>query len=240
MRGIALAFGTVAYASGLAAFAALVAFLTNAGLVRGVDIGAVPPWPLALVVDVALMALFGASHSVMARPAFKERWTRIVPHAIERSAYVLVASASLALLVWQWRPLPAAVWEASSPIARVGLWGLFAAGGVLLAWATFLTDHFDLFGLRQTWLYARGRPYTPVSFAPRSLYKRVRHPMMLGILMLVWVTPTMSVGHLLFAAGMSGYIVIGVTLEERDLSRAHGEPYRAYRRRVGAILPRIR
>jgi protein-S-isoprenylcysteine O-methyltransferase Ste14 len=236
-RVLVLAYGVVAYLGFLGVFAAAVAFVGNVGVVRGIDAGPQEGMGQALVVDLALIALFGVSHSVMARGRFKERLVRVLPAAAERSTFVLVTDLTLGLLLWQWRPMPASVWDVESGFGRSALWALSAVGVLLVVYSTYLTDHFDLFGLRQVWLHARGRPYAAVPFQERSLYRYVRHPMMLGILLWFWATPTMSVGHLVFAAGMSVYVLVGVTLEERELSRHLGDEYRRYRARVGRFVP---
>jgi protein-S-isoprenylcysteine O-methyltransferase Ste14 len=235
-----LAFGVFAYACFLAAFAAGGDFVTGAGFVRGIDAPSARSFPAAIAVDVALLALFGISHSVMARPAFKRRWTKVVPHAAERSVYVLVASLCLGLIFWQWRSLPpsiAPLWNVTSAGARAALWALTAAGFLLAVASTFLTNHFDLFGLRQVWLAARRRPYEPVPFKVRALYRLVRHPMMLGLLIVFWAAPTMTADRALFAVAMTAYIAIGIAFEERDLERTFGDSYRRYRREVRAVIP---
>ncbi len=230
-RALVLGYGILAYACFLATFAALFLFANNLGIVRGIDAGATADTSTALAIDVALIAVFGVTHSILARPAVK----RHLRPEIERSTYVMVANATLALVVWQWRAIPAPVWSVAVP--AVVYWLVVGAGVALIMWSTFLTDHFDLFGLRQTWLYARGVPYTPVPFVERWLYTRVRHPMMLGVLVWLWAMPVMSVGHLVFSLGMTAYILIGVALEERGLAANLGAPYVAYRRRVRAFWP---
>jgi methanethiol S-methyltransferase len=238
-RWLVLAYGVAAYLGFLAVFLVMVDFLANAGFVRGIDQGAGAPLATALAIDVGLIALFGVSHSVLARAPVKERVKGLLSPAAERSTYVLVANLALGLIAWQWRPLPDLVWHVSSPPARLAIWAVSGLGVALIVASTFLTDHFDLFGLRQVWLYARGREYTPVPFREWGLYRWIRHPMMLGVLIWIWATPSMTIGHLFFAGGMTLYILVGVTLEERSLARDLGAPYDAYRRRVGAILPRI-
>jgi protein-S-isoprenylcysteine O-methyltransferase Ste14 len=236
-KALALGYGVVAYLAFLGVFAAFVGFVGGAHILRGIDGGKTAASPLAVGIDLALITLFGVSHSVMARPGFKERWVRVVSRSAERSTYVLVASLVLALLAWQWRALPGVVWNVAPRVSRLAVWGVSGAGVLLVVVSTFLTDHFDLFGLRQTWLYVIGRPYTPVPFRERGLYKVVRHPMMVGVLLWFWATPTMSVGHLIFALAMSVYVFVGVAFEERQLARSLGEPYQAYRARVRAFLP---
>ena len=235
-----LAFGVFAYACFLASFAVGGDFLTGAGFVHGIDAPAALSVPATIAIDVALLALFGISHSVMARPGFKRRWTKVVPQAAERSVYVLTSSIFLGLAFWQWRALPesiAPIWNLTSAGARGALWALAAAGFVLAIASTFMTNHFDLFGLRQVWLAARGRPYEPVAFKQRAVYRLVRHPLMLGLLIAFWATPTMTWDRALFAIGMTAYIAIGITFEDRDLERTFGESYRRYRREVRAVIP---
>ncbi len=236
-RWLGFAYGVGAYAAFGVIFLLALLFLANLGPVRGIDAGPSAPLPLALAVDLGLLALFGVSHSLMARPWFKARWTRIVPEQLERSTYVLVTSLVLGLIVWQWRALPDVVWDVRSPPARIAIWILAGLGVALTLLSTFLIDHADLFGLRQVWCYARNRAYVPTPFRERSLYKIVRHPLMLGFFIWFWATPTMSVGRLVFAVGLSIYMLIGVALEERDLLRTLGDSYRDYRRRVRAFIP---
>jgi protein-S-isoprenylcysteine O-methyltransferase Ste14 len=191
-------------------------------------------------VDSLLLGLFAVQHSVMARPAFKRRWTRIVPQPVERSTYVLTASALLLLLFWQWRSMPTLVWDVKLTAARVVLWGLFWAGWATVVLTTFLISHSELFGLRQVCLAWRGQPQTGTGFKLPLLYRVVRHPMMLGFIVAFWAVPTMTVGHLLFALATTGYILVALRLEERDLVAALDGQYRDYRRRVPMLLPRPR
>lgn len=239
VRFASLAFGVSSYLVFLGTFVYSVGFVGNLFGPKTIDSGPTVSPVVAVAVDVLLLGLFAAQHSVMARPGFKRRWTRPAPPQVERSTYVLASSLLLALLFWQWRPLPGVVWDARWPAARTALWGLFWAGWLVVLASTFLIDHFDLFGLRQVSLYAAGRPYTPPPFRTPALHRHVRHPIMLGFLIAFWATPTMTRGHLLFAAATTAYIVIGVRLEERDLVSAHGHVYEAYRRRVPMFIPRI-
>lgn len=231
MRWLVLAYGVACYVAFVAVFVAMALFSANAGIVRGID----RPPAGSLAIDLALIALFGVSHSVLARPWAKRR----IPASIERSTYVLVASASLALLMWQWRAQPDFVWHVTAPAGRAAIWGAWVVGAAIVLVSTFLTDHFDLFGLRQVWLHARGVPYTPVPFVERLLYRVVRHPMMSGLVLWLWATPDGTVGHVVFAAAMSLYVAIGVAFEERGLARAHGAAYEVYRERVPAFVPRL-
>ncbi|HUQ09984.1 MAG TPA: isoprenylcysteine carboxylmethyltransferase family protein [Steroidobacteraceae bacterium] len=195
--------------------------------------------PGALAVDIGLLLLFGLQHSVMARPAFKRAWTYVVPKELERSTYVLLSSVVLAVLLWQWRPIPAPVlWHASTTWAAVLGWSIMGLGVAVLLWATFLIDHFELFGLKQGWFSLRGRELPGPAFVTPYLYKLVRHPLYAGWLLIFWGAPTMSAGHLVFSAVMSGYILVALRFEERDLVRHIGEPYRRYRQQVPALLPR--
>ena len=194
----------------------------------------------ALAIDCALLTVFAVQHSVMARRWFKERWTRIVPWAIERSTYVLCASLALLLLFWQWRPLGMPIWTIENEAARLLLWALFAAGWSTVLIVTFLINHFDLFGLRQAWLPLLGRPYTPVSFRTPLPYRFVRHPLYFGFLLAFWMTPTMTLAHLVFAVATTAYIVLAIQFEEKDLLAEHGAAYAEYRRKVPMLLPALR
>jgi protein-S-isoprenylcysteine O-methyltransferase Ste14 len=173
----------------------------------------------------------------MARPAFKAWWTRFVPPSIERSTYVVLSSAVLVLLYWQWRTMPTVIWDVWQPAGRLALWVLFWLGWAIALGATFMVSHFDLFGLRQVFLAWRGKPYTHIGFHARWLYRLVRHPLMLGFLIAFWAAPTMTAGHLLFSIAMTGYILIATQLEEHDLVAALGNQYRDYRRQVPMLLP---
>lgn len=231
------AYGIVIYLAFLAVVAYAVGFVADMGVPKGINDGPVTATWVALAVDVALLAVFAIQHSAMARPAFKDWWTEHVPAAIERSTYVLLASAALALVMWQWRPLPTVVWEVSPAPWRGAVRGVSLAGWGILLLSTFLVDHWHLFGLRQVLRHHRGEPPTSPPFRTRGLYRYVRHPLLLGFLVAFWAAPTMTLGHLLFAAGMTVYALVGARLEEHDLIEHFGDRYRRYQREVPMILP---
>jgi protein-S-isoprenylcysteine O-methyltransferase Ste14 len=237
-KALSLFYGLTSYVIFLGTFLYAVGFVGNIVVPKSINTGEVIPVGEAAAVNVLLLGLFAVQHSVMARPAFKRWLTRFVPPQVERSTYVLASNVALILLFGLWRPMPGVVWEVESPFAVI-LWMLFGVGWVLALVSTFLLDHFDLFGLRQVVLYARGRPYAPPPFRTPALYKVVRHPIMLGFLIAFWATPTMTWGHLLFAGMTTAYILVGIFLEERDLKNAFGSTYEEYRRRVGMIVPRV-
>jgi protein-S-isoprenylcysteine O-methyltransferase Ste14 len=236
-RFAVLAYGVLCYLVFFGTFLYAIGFVGGLPLPTSIDAGPEASPVEAILVDAALLGLFAVSHSVMARPAFKRWWTRLVPPPVERSTYVLFSSLALALLFWQWRPIPGIVWEANEPFVRLPLLALFWLGWIIALVSTFLINHFDLFGLRQVWLYARGQPYQPPAFQKPIVYRWVRHPIMLGFLIAFWATPRMTWGHLLFAVATTGYIFVGILLEERDLLHAHGDTYAAYRRQVSMIVP---
>jgi protein-S-isoprenylcysteine O-methyltransferase Ste14 len=236
-RLIALLYGIACYLVFLATFLYAIVFVAGFGP-KHIDSGEAAPIASALAIDLALLGLFAVQHSGMARPAFKRWWTQFVPPPIERSTFVLVSSLVLALLFWQWRPLTMPLWHVDSDVARTGLYALSALGWLLVLMGTFVINHFDLFGLNQVWLFANRRTAPSAPFVTRAFYRIVRHPLMLGFLIAFWATPTMSLGHLLFALMTTGYILIAVRfLEERDLVAQFGETYRDYQRRVPMVLP---
>lgn len=232
----AFLFGTASYAVFLATFLYAIGFVGNLLVPKSIDSGAAGTLPGALLVDLLLLGLFAAQHSVMARPWFKERWMRLVPRSVERSTYVLASSLALALLFWQWQPIPGTLWEAEGAAARAIAYGLFALGWVIVLSSTFMINHFDLFGLRQVWLFLRDKPYTHLPFKTPALYSRVRHPLYLGWFIGFWATPTMSGAHLLFAVVTTVYILAAIQWEERDLVKSL-PGYAAYRKRVPMLLP---
>jgi protein-S-isoprenylcysteine O-methyltransferase Ste14 len=239
-RTLCFAYAAAAYLIFLATFLYAIAFVGGFIVPRQLDGPLDGSLPGALAIDCALLTVFAVQHSVMARRWFKERWTRIVPWAIERSTYVLCASLALLLLFWQWRPLGMPIWTVENDIARFVLWTLFAAGWSTVLIVTFLINHFDLFGLRQAWLPLLGRPYTPVSFRTPLPYRFVRHPLYFGFLLAFWMTPTMTLAHLVFALATTAYIVLAIQFEERDLLVEHGAAYAEYRRKVPMLLPALR
>jgi protein-S-isoprenylcysteine O-methyltransferase Ste14/ubiquinone/menaquinone biosynthesis C-methylase UbiE len=236
-RLLGVAYAGLCYLIFLGTFHYAIGFLSGFAVPKSVDSEPHGPLAEALAMDLLLLGLFAVQHSVMARPGFKRWWTRVLPPAVERSTYVLVSSLLLALLFWQWRSLPGLVWEIDQPALRTALWGLCAGGWVVVLISTLLIDHFDLFGLRQAYLYARCEPYMPPPFRTLLLYRIVRHPIMLGFLVAFWATPTMTWGHLLFSVMTTAYIIIGVHLEERDLRAAHPGSYADYKRRVPMLVP---
>lgn len=237
---IAAVYGVICYVIFLGSFVYAVGFVGDVIVPKTIDSGQNGAPAEALLIDLLLLGAFAIQHSVMARPGFKAVWTKIVPRSIERSTYVLFSSLLLALICWQWRPFPSVVWDVSS--SRVGgglLSALFWLGWLILLLSTFMISHFDLFGLRQVYLRLRGLDYSPPHFVQRALYNIVRHPIMLGFLIAFWSTPRMTLGHLLFSVMTTGYILVGIALEERDLTAALGEPYRAYRSRVPMLIPAV-
>jgi protein-S-isoprenylcysteine O-methyltransferase Ste14 len=231
------AYGVVAYLIFLGTFLYAIAFVGGLGVPARLDGDAQGPLGLALAVDAALLTIFAVQHSVMARRWFKEWWTQIVPWTIERSTFVLFASLALMLLFWQWRPIGIQIWSVGNPFIRAVLWALFAAGWGTVLVVTFLINHFDLFGLRQVWLPLIGKPYTRIEFRTPMPYRFVRHPLYFGFLLAFWMTPTMTLAHLVFAIATTAYIVLAIQFEERDLISEYGSAYEEYRRRVPMLLP---
>jgi len=241
-RAIYLLFGVLAYLIFFATFLYLIAFVGNLPWVPiTVDRGGIAgPASLALIVDSALIALFGLQHSIMARQGFKTAWTRIVPKPIERSMYVLLASLVLIILFLMWRPMTMTIWSVGNPIAANLIWILFAAGWAIVLLSTFLLSHFELFGLHQVWSHSRGTNIPEPQFRQPLLYRWVRHPLYAGFFLAFWATPQMSAGHLLLALGMSAYMLIAIRYEERDMVGLFGKDYVDYQDRVGMLTPRLR
>jgi protein-S-isoprenylcysteine O-methyltransferase Ste14 len=234
-----LTYGIVCYLLSLAAFAYAVGFIAGFLTPSQLDGPRQGSLPAALAIDGGLLALFALQHSGMARPAFKRWLTRFIPEPAERSTYVLLSSAALFVLFWQWQPLGGVVWQVANETARAAVFTLHAAGWVMVLATTFLINHFDLFGLRQSWFAFRGVAYTPLRFATPGPYRLVRHPLYIGWFTVFWAAPTMTAAHLLFALGMTAYILAAIRWEERDLVSAHPE-YAAYRGKVPMLLPRLR
>lgn len=229
-------YGVASYAVFFGTFLYAVGFIGNLWVPKSLDSPRDVPLGAALAIDLGLLALFAVQHSVMARPAFKRWWTRIIPEAAERATYVLFSSLALILLFWLWQPMGGEVWKVTSPAGVNFLYGLYAFGWLLLLYVTFLINHFDLFGLRQVWLQLIGRRYTPVPFRTPWLYRLVRHPLYIGWFTIVWAAPTMTVAHLVFAVMCTAYILFAIQFEEHDLIAAHPE-YAEYRQRVPMLIP---
>jgi methanethiol S-methyltransferase len=234
---MAVLYGTLTYVLFLGTFLYAIAFVANLPVPKTIDSGPTGPLVPSLLINVLLLGVFAIQHSVMARPAFKRWWTRIVPPSVERTTYVLLASLALLLLYWQWRPMTGIIWSASDPVAAIVLQTISWIGWTVVLASTFMINHFELFGLRQVLARLLGRELPPAEFKTPMLYKVVRHPLYLGFLLAFWATPTMTVGHLVFAIATTGYILIGIWLEERDLIALFGDQYRRYRQQVSMLIP---
>ena len=230
-------YGLVAYGWFLVTLLYTIGFVGNLLVPRSIDYpqGLAAPW--AVAINSFLLATFGVQHSVMARPAFKRWWITIVPRHLERSTFVLVTNVLFAGLFFFWQSIPGTVWEVTSLPVQIAVWCLFGAGLVVALLSTFLIDHFELFGVRQVLAAVRGQECLPPTFHVRGLYRYVRHPLMLGFLTAFWATPHMTHGHLLFASGITIYVLIALRLEERDLRQFHGDAYQAYQQRVPMLVP---
>ena len=221
-------FGTFLYAIG---------FIGDIGVPKSIDSGRTAPLSDALMINAALLTLFAVHHSTMARPWFKKMWTRVIPQQVERSTYVLLSSLALILLFAMWQPIGGVIWKVQQPALRAVLYGVFATGFLVVLVSTFLINHFDLFGLRQVYLYLRGKKYTQLRFGTPILYRHVRHPLYLGWLLAFWATPTMTIAHLVFAIATTIYIFMAIQLEEKDLIDAYGDDYKRYKQQVPMIVP---
>ncbi len=240
MKVLFFLYGVVCYGVFFLTFLYAIGFLGNFGVPLTVDAGGLAsPTGLALAINVGLLGLFGLQHSVMARQGFKKMWTKFVPAPVERSTYVLFSSLALILLFWQWRPMPSLVWDVQAPLGRGILWALFALGWLLVLLATFLINHFELFGLQQVWQHLRGLGPTPGNFKEPLFYKIVRHPLYVGWITAFWAIPTMTAGHVVFSLVATGYILVAIQFEERDLKSFHPE-YAEYSKRVPMLIPGLR
>jgi methanethiol S-methyltransferase len=233
-------YGAISYVVFLATFLYAIGFIGNFGVPTSLDGTPSRGFGASLAINLGLLGLFAIQHSVMARPAFKQWFTRVVPESAERSTYVLASSLALIAMFALWQPLGGEVWTVSDSSARGAIWGAFAFGWLLVLVSTFLINHFDLFGLRQVWLQLIGRPYTQLPFGTPLLYRYVRHPLYVGWFFAFWATPTMTVSHLLFAIMTTAYILVAMRLEERDLIAQFGETYRDYQARVPMLVPNVR
>jgi len=238
-RWLFFLYGVSAHALFFAVFAYLAGFVGNFLVPKSIDSPTSTPLGSAIVIDLLLLGAFAAQHSIMARPWFKHRWTRIVPQPIERSTYVFFANFVTILLIWQWRAIDTVVWDVQQPVLRGLIWAAFAFGWLLVPFVSLLIDHFDLFGTRQVWLHFKGRVYEALPFRVPLLYRNVRHPLYIGWTIAFWATPTMTVGHLLFAGVLTGYMALAAIVEERDLVAYFGRSYEEYRRRVPMFVPKL-
>lgn len=236
-RILALAYGVAAYIAFFGTILYAIGFVTGIFVPKTIDTGVMGSAGEAIVINVLLLSIFAVQHSVMARKPFKRWWTQIIPASIERSTYVLLSSLALILVFWQWRPIPAIVWEVSEPTLATALLGLSLMGWVMVFLSTFLISHFELFGVRQVILNLTGRDGGETRFRTPLLYKMVRHPLYLGFIIAFWAAPVMTAGHLLFALVTTAYILVGIALEERDLIELFGDEYRRYRERVSMLVP---
>jgi protein-S-isoprenylcysteine O-methyltransferase Ste14 len=234
---LVLLYGVFAYVFFFATFLYAIGFVGNIGVPKSIDSGQPGAVSTAVIIDAALLSLFALQHSIMARRGFKSRWTRVVSWHLERSTFVLAASAALALLLWQWRPIPIRVWDVQATALGRILSVTFWLGWGILLLSTFLINHFELFGLQQVWSYFRGAEVHQPDFKSPALYRIVRHPIYLGFVIAFWSAPVMTMGHLLFSVATTGYILVGIYFEEQDLIRAYGQTYRDYRSRVPMLFP---
>ncbi|KAF3978380.1 MAG: hypothetical protein HFP77_02225 [Methylococcales symbiont of Iophon sp. n. MRB-2018] len=239
MRLLVMLYGAVSYLLFFVVFVYFIGFVGDIFLPITVSTEMEIYSDNALMINIGLILMWGIQHSIMARGWFKDMIVSVVPHHVERSTYVLVSDITLAIFMYYWQPMEGIVWQVEDSMAVTVLWSLFAFGWVLLFAATFLTNHFDLFGLRQTWLYFVKKTYTDVTFAEKLVYRWIRHPMMLGFMIAFWALPTMTVGHLVFSIGMSVYVLIGIHFEEKGLAKSLGQTYMDYQKRTSKIIPKV-
>jgi methanethiol S-methyltransferase len=236
-RTLAFVYGVISYLVFFGSFLYAIGFVGNIVVPKSIDSGMAGTFAPSLIIDAVLLGLFAIQHSVMARQGFKRWWTRFIPKPIERSTYVLFSSLLLVLLFWQWRPILSVIWNVTNPISSLVLTALFWAGWLLVLASTFVINHFDLFGLRQVYLFQKGKQYTDLVFKKRFFYRFVRHPLLLGFMIAFWATPKMTLGHLVFAIATTAYMLIAIQLEERDMANIHGDAYRQYQREVSMLIP---
>ncbi len=236
-RALALLYGLLAYVFFFGTFLYAIGFVGNVLVPKSIDTGRPSPILPAVIIDAVLLSIFALQHSIMARQGFKRQWTRVVSWYVERTTYVVAATCALALLLWQWRPIPATVWDLRGTAFGSFLAVTFWIGWGILLLSTFLINHFELFGLQQVWGYARGVEFQRPAFKSPALYRMVRHPIYLGFVIAFWSAPLMTVGHLLFSVATTGYILVGIFFEERDLISHYGDVYREYRSRVPMLIP---
>lgn len=232
-------YGVLSYAVFFATLLYAIGFMGNFGVPKTMDSGAEGSLAMALAVDAGLLAIFAMQHSIMARPWFKRAWTKLVPEPAERSTYVLFSSLALLLVFWQWQPIGGVIWAVTNPVGEAVISGIYAVGLLIVLLSTFLINHFDLFGLRQVYLYLMKREYTHLEFRTPFFYRYVRHPLYVGWLLTFWAAPVMTVAHLLFALMTTAYIFTAIQFEEADLVTFHGEKYRQYRKQVPMIVPSL-
>lgn len=238
-RILTFLYGIIAYAVFFITFLYAIGFVGNIVVPKSIDSGLQGVFTKSILINVILLGLFAVQHSIMARPAFKRWWTKIIPEPIERSTYVLLSSFLLALLFWLWQPMTGLIWNVNNIFGSTILTGLFWLGWIIVLLSTFMINHFDLFGLRQVLLYLQKKEYTSIEFKSPALYRYMRHPIMTGFIIAFWATPQMTTGHLLFAIATTAYILIGIQLEEQDLLKFYGESYNQYRRQVSMLIPTI-
>lgn len=239
MHLIVMLYGAVSYFLFFAVFVYFMGFVGDAFVPVSISTPQAEYASNALMINIGLMLIWGVQHSVMARDWFKDMISFVVPHHVERSTYVLVSAVTLAILMYYWQPMDGIIWQVKGEVAITVLWSVFGLGWVLVLISTFLTDHFDLFGLRQTWLFFVKKTYTRVKFTEHFFYRWIRHPMMLGLLLAFWSLPTMTVGHLVFSIGMTLYVLIGIHFEEKGLAKTIGQTYVDYQQRTTKVIPKV-